>query len=686
MLRLSGDALLLFSFEAGFFSQLWLLLLEEESFLVLALSIDDSLDRLLLRLWRLSTGLAASPLEDGSVNSFTALLQGCLSLLSLPESALEASSLSNESSDLPSRCGLRAATLLSPTAAPRSTGSPVELDGSLSIPLHLSSTGPPPVLSPALETFASPRLDSEPSGLLTTVLLLLLDAQDSLRSGGFASRRAASFARTVLPTDSPLLLLTAACARDGEWSSSFVLLLLTTGTLGAVSLPLCFASEVLPVSPSASELCSVAISTSPGCSGFTTVVAVSLVVLALTGDSRPRDGDRAFSTPAFFSELTCPLPASFALLPPLSSLLDMGAPLSFEDSLWTSTRLSSSESELSASLPLAAFFFTGEDEIFLFFLSGLLSESLLSTFLYRFRIRPPLGDDRSLLDRLRLELLSLLWLRLERSPSRLRLGLLALSRLRLLRDQLALLLRDGTCPTRPLLGRRSRLLLLLRSRLAFTTLSRLLRRSRLRLRLASRFQLLSLRSGLLLLRRSRLLLLFRSRLLLLFFSLLLLLLRSGLLLLSRLLLLFRSLLLLLFRPRLPLRFLSRLASHFLSGLRLFFLSRLSRLLRSRLGLLRLLRLPPLVSAPRFVSATLLQGRLLLLLGLGDALLLLDRFLSCKLWLGLLDLWDLVLSTLLLRLRPFSEGEELREELGDPLGLLSSTEAFVSGLTLASCAC
>lgn len=298
--------------------------------------------------------------------------------------------------------------------------------------------------------------------------------------------------------------------------------------------------------------------------------------------------------------------------------------------------------------------------------------------MYRFRIRPPLGDDRSLLERLLLELLSLLWLRLERPPSRLRLCLLALSRLRLLRDQLALLLRDGTCPTRLLLGRRSRLLLLLRSRLVTTTLSRLLRRSRLLLRLVSRFLMLSLRSGLLLLLRSRLLLLLRSRLLLLFFSLLLLLFRSWLLLLS--------LLLLLFRPRLSLRFLSRLASRFLSGLRLFFLSRLSRLLRSRLGLLRLLRLPPLTPAPRFVSAVLLHGRLLLLLRLGDSLLLLDRLLTCRLWLGLLDLWDLVLSTLLLRLRPFSEGEELREELRDRLELFALLDATASGLTPSSCAC
>lgn len=215
----------------------------------------------------------------------------------------------------------------------------------------------------------------------------------------------------------------------------------------------------------------------------------------------------------------------------------------------------------------------------------------------------------------------------------------------------------------------------------FNSLSRLLRRSQLRLRLA--FLLLSLLSGLLLLLRSRLLLLLRSRLLLLLFSLLLLLLRSGLLLLSRLLLLFLSLLLLLFRPRLPLRFRSRLGSRFLSGLRLFFLSRLSRLLRSKLGLLRL---PPLAPAPRFVSVASPHGRLVLLLGLGDSLPLLNRFLSCPLGLGLLDLWDLALSTLLLRLRPFSEGEELRDELGEPLGLFASFDALASGLTLASCVC
>lgn len=461
-------------------------------------------------------------------------------------------------------------------------------------------------------------------------------------------------------------------------------MLLTTGTLGALSLALCSASVVLAVPPCASEVGSLAISMSSGCPGF---VAVSLVVLALAGDSCPREGDRAFFAFASFSELTCTSPASFAVPPPLSSLFDSGASLSFEDSLRTSPRLSSSESVLSASLPLQAFFLAGEDGVFLLFLSGLLSESLLSTFLYRFRIRPPLGDDRSLLDRLLLELLSLLWLRLERPPSRLRLCLLALSRLRLLRDQLALLLRDGTCPMRLLLGRRSRLLLLLRSRLVpTTTLSRLLRRSRLLLRLVSRFLMLSLRSGLLLLLRSRLLLLLRSRLLLLFFSLLLLLFRSWLLFLSRLLLLFLSLLTLLFRPRLPLRLLSRLASRFLSGLRLFFLSRLSRLLRSRLGLLRLLRLPPLAPAPRFASAALLHGRLLLLLRLGDSLLLLDRFVTCRLWLGLLDLRDLVLSTLLLRLRPFSEGEELREELRDRLELFALFDASASGLTPSSCAC
>lgn len=222
-----------------------------------------------------------------------------------------------------------------------------------------------------------------------------------------------------------------------------LLLLLTTGTLGSLSRALCSASEALPASLFASEAGSVAISTSPGCSGFAAVAAVSLVVVALAGDSRPREGDLAFFMSASFSKLAGPLPASFAVLPALSSLLDSGASLSFEDSLWAPARLLSSESELSTSLPLPAFFFTGEDEVFLLFLSGLLSESLLSTFLYRFRIRPPLGDDRSLLDRLLLELLSLLWLRLERPPSRLRLCPLALSRLRLLRDLLALLLRDG---------------------------------------------------------------------------------------------------------------------------------------------------------------------------------------------------------------------------------------------------
>lgn len=136
MLRLSGDALLLFSFEARFLSRLGLLLLEEESFLVRAFSIDDALDRLLLRLWRLSTVSAASPLEDGSVSSFAAVLQGCLSLLSLPESTHEASSLSNESSsDFSSRCGLLVAALSFPVVPLRSNRSPVELDGSLSIPL-----------------------------------------------------------------------------------------------------------------------------------------------------------------------------------------------------------------------------------------------------------------------------------------------------------------------------------------------------------------------------------------------------------------------------------------------------------------------------------------------------------------------------------------------------------------------
>lgn len=110
---------------------------------------------------------------------------------------------------------------------------------------------------------------------------------------------------------------------------------------------------------------------------------------------------RCFSSSFSFSPCVRSSPLSSASG---SSVSDIG------DAALLSSGLSSCELTLSASLSLRGFFLTGEDGFALLFLSGLLSYSLLSSFLYRFRIKPALGVSLSL-DFLLLESLPLLWLR-----------------------------------------------------------------------------------------------------------------------------------------------------------------------------------------------------------------------------------------------------------------------------------
>lgn len=188
---------------------------------------------------------------------------------------------------------------------------------------------------------------------------------------------------------------------------SLELLLLTTGGPSALLSGFIFIGE-LPSEPACTS-CSSSISSSDCCTSMTTGE-----VLASFGGSGPYGASLSSSLFANFSEDAC-FSSSFSLslstqsssLPSVSGLLVSDI---IGDATLLSSGLSSRESTLSASLSLRCLFLTGEDGFTVLFLSGLLSDSLLSSFLYRFRIRPPLGVSLSF-DLLLLESLPLLWLR-----------------------------------------------------------------------------------------------------------------------------------------------------------------------------------------------------------------------------------------------------------------------------------